>query len=283
MAVPVTDLQATPAQRAAEIEVELLLDGLFQLYGFDFRGYERATIRSKFVEFMRKRGLKTFSALQDCVFHDGLAAEALLLSLAKRRTSLFDNAAAFRSLREMIGPLLRSYPLPRIWVAECTSPEEVFSVAILLEEASLLHKAEIYVTCSNPALLHQAREGRFDRERLPEYEKNYLEGGGTADFADYWIMQDGKGEFRPELVRKVTWCESNLITDTSFNEFQMIICRNQLVEFGAVLRRRILALLEGSLVQFGLLHTDVVDELHAVPFSLNYKALSVQHGIYQRN
>jgi chemotaxis protein methyltransferase CheR len=114
MAIPVNLAPVDWTHRAEDIEVELLLDGLFQLYGFDFRGYERPVLRSRFSEFMRARELLTISALQDCVFHDQVAAEALLVSLAKRSMSLFENAAAFRSLREVMVPLLRSYPLPRI-------------------------------------------------------------------------------------------------------------------------------------------------------------------------
>jgi chemotaxis protein methyltransferase CheR len=195
---------------------------------------------------------------------------------------LFDDVSAFRSLREVMGALLRSYPSPKIWIAECTSAEEVFSLAILLEEAGILDKTLIYATCSNQALLEEVRKGSFDAGRLPEYESNYRRGGGAASFSDYWSRDGERAVFVPKLAHNITWSQYNLVTDTSFNEFQIIVCRNRLFDFDAMLRHRVLALFGDSLAQFGLLCTDRVSELHTVPFSLNYTPVFVEHGIYRR-
>jgi chemotaxis protein methyltransferase CheR len=282
MAVSINSSRGEAAQKVEEVEIDLLLDGLYQLFGLDFRGYERVSLRQRLFDFMLSRDLKTISSLQDCVIHEPAAADALLCLLAIRRTAIFDDAPAFCCLREVTGQLLRSYPDPKVWIAECTSPEEVFSLAILLEEVGVLEKTQIYATCSNLSLLEKAKEGRFDLDRLAEYEGNYHRGGGTSSLSEYWSKDQDEGIFHPRLARKITWAQYNLVTDTSFNEFQIIICRNQLADFGTILRRRVLGVFSDSLVQFGLLHTDIVNELHTVPFSINYKAVFLQHGIYRR-
>lgn len=282
MVVPVNRVDVTPAQKVEDIEVDLLLDAVHRLFGADFRGYERASIRRKVFEFMQEHELNTISSLQALVIHDLAAAEALLRLLTERSTALFEDACAFSRLREVAGALLRSYPNPKVWIAECTAPEEVFSLAILLKEAGVLDKTRIYATCSNQTVLENVREGRFNLERLPEYEGNYHRGGGTTSLSEYWSRHQDEGVFLPALARNITWSQYNLVTDTSFNEFQIIVCRKQLLDFGAALRRRVLALFGDSLVQFGLLCTDMVNDLHTAPFSMNYKAVFLQHGIYRR-
>lgn len=282
MAVPVSRGDPTSASDVEDVEIELLLDALHRLFEADFRGYDRAHVRRKLFEFIQKNELDTISALQAFVIHDRAAADALLRLLTLRTTALFDDVAVYRSLREEMGALLRSYPSPKIWIAECTSAEDVFSIAIMLDEAGILDKTLIYTTCSNHALLEEVKTGRFDAGRLPEYERNYRQSGGAASFSDYWSRDGGRTVFLPKLARNITWSQYNLVTDTSFNEFQIIVCRNRLFDFGAMLRHRVLALFGDSLAQFGLLCTDRVNELHTVPFSLNYTPVFLEHGIYRR-
>lgn len=265
-----------------ELETDLLLEALYQLFGSDFRGYERPFIAAKLSAFMQAEGFATISAVQDRAIHDRAVASGLLHALTFRPAGAFDEARAFGSLRDLAEPLLRSYARPKIWIPECASAEEVFSLAILVEEAGVYDRAAIHATCSNPALLEEIKRGRFAPGRADEYERNYLASGGKSSFSEYWSKKRGHAVFDPELLRNITFSEYHLSTDTSFNEFHLIVCRDRLAECGPALRRRILNLFADSLVRFGILFADPLDEFDDFPFANNYHALSREHGIYRR-
>lgn len=265
-----------------QLETDLLLEAVFQLYGSDFRGYERTSIAGKLASFMRLKGFPTVSLLQNSVIHEREVATDLLYALTARPASMFDELQAFASLRAVAEPLLRSYARPKIWIPECATAEEVHALAILLEEAGIYDRAVIHATCSNPVLLGKIRTGCFALNRAEEYERNYAASGGTGRFTQYWAERDGQAEFDPRLRRNITFSEYNLSTDTSFNEFHLIVCRKRLPEFGLMLRRRVLNLFTDSLVRFGILFADPLDEFEVYPCAGNYNAISREHGIYRR-
>jgi chemotaxis protein methyltransferase CheR len=265
-----------------QLETDLLLEALFQLFGSDFRGHERPFISEKLSFFMKENGFPTISSLQNSVIHEAGVAAKLLHRLTYRPTGVFDEAPAFRNVRELAEPLLRSYARPKVWIPECATAEEVFTVAILLEEADVYDRAVIHATCSNPALLDEIRQGRFALERVDAYERAYLASGGKESFSRYWSRKQGHAEFHPRLQRNITFSEYNLSTDTSFNEFHLIVCRKRLPEFGHALRRRVLDVFSDSLVRFGILFADPLDEFEMHPPAGNYKAISREQGIYRR-
>lgn len=270
------------AHTVEELEINLLLEAVYQLFDFDFRGHQPASIRTKLLDFMAEKRIRTVSALQEQVIHDMQVAKALLRKLSYSQVSLFFEVDSFLCIRELIEPVLRSYVHPKVWIPECTSPEEVFSLAILLEEAGVLERTIIHATCSNLDLLSQVKAGRFDLAHLEEYEANYTLAGGTSIFSKYWKKQRNHGVFNSELARNITWSQYNLATDNSFNEFHLIACRNRIGEYGGELRQRVLSLFADSLARFGLLFTDPVLELDQLPSSQNFHALSRRHGIYRR-
>lgn len=265
-----------------QLETDLLLEALFQLFGSDFRGYERSFISGKLASFMQENGFPTVSMLQHSIIHEKGVAAALLYSLTFRPAGVFDEATAFRGLRELVEPLLRSYARPKVWIPECATAEEVFGVAILLEEAGVYDRAVIHATCSNLLLLDEIRQGRFELDRAMEYERNYLAGGGKAAFSRYWSKKKGQAAFDPGLLRNITFSEYNLSTDTSFNEFHLIVCRRRLAQFGHALRGRVLDVFADSLVRFGILFADPLEEFDMYPAAGNYNAISREHGIFRR-
>lgn len=284
MAVPVSALEQVDEERRhvlEDIEIDLLLEGLYQFYGDDFRGYERAALKQKLLDVMQASGLSSISALQDQVLHREPARAGLLHALGSRETALFEHDDYLRALGEVIGPLLRSYANPRIWLAEPASAEEVFTLAILLEEEGLYDKTTLFVTSSNDAVLREARQGSFACEKMADYEGNYRRWGGRHSLAGYCRGDNGKWSFLPQLMRNITWAQSSLATDTSFNEFQLILC-NSLTDFGAPLRRRALGLFNESLVRFGILGVNRASDFESAPFFIHYKTISQEHGLYRR-
>lgn len=214
--------------------------------------------------------------------HDRTAADDLLRALSMRRSALFDDAEYFHVLRTVVVPLLRSCPSPRIWIAECLSAEEVCSLSILLAEEQLYDKTQIFATAANDALLDEAKRGVFQLDLLPLYAENYRKSGGRASLDDYVSRAGARGIFSADILGNVTWAQYNLATDASFNEFQLIVCRRALSDFGASLRHRALQLFYDSMPLFGILSVDEKSALATPPFVICYKTLSEQHGLYRR-
>lgn len=269
-------------QSVEDLEIDLLLEGVFQCFGHDFRGYQRKPIRQQLYKLMQKGGLKTISSLQDRVLHDPVAGDALLRALSTCPAGMFDDPEHFRALRELVGPWLRSCPSPKVWIAECASAEEAATVAILLAEEKLYDRTQIFATVANESLLQEARNASLPPERLGEYEQNYRRSGGKRALTDYFVENNGRVALLPEVLANVTWAQYNLATDASFNEFELIICRRTLDNFGTALRRRTLQLFHDSMALFGMLSVDVKHELDAVPFANRFKTICPESGLYRR-
>lgn len=269
-------------QDVEEVELDLLLEGIFRRYGHDFRRYRRSPIRDCVRSLMRRVGLQTVSALQARVMHDPEVAETLLRALSERPVNLFDDAAHCQALRAVIVPLLRTYPSCRVWVAECVSAEDVCALAIMLAEERLHDKTQIFATAENETLLAEARTGRFARDRLDEYAENYRKSGGKADFGAYCSLEKGGMIFAAELRANVTWAQHSLATDASFNEFQLILCRRTLSDFEDGLRQQVLQLFYDSMPYLGVLSVDGEAGLDAAPFSARYQSIAAGRGLYRR-
>lgn len=268
--------------RIERLETDLLLEGLYQAHGADFRGYARASLGQKLQAVMQANGIATISALQDQVLRSPAQAEALVRALSLRPAGLFDDAAGAGQLRKTLCPYLRSCPLPKIWIAESTSAEDVFALVILLMEEGVYDKTLIFVTAADEALLAETRVGAFPAERMARYDASYRASGGAGALADYCERRDDTMVFAPPLRRNLIWAQYNLVTDRSFNEFQFISCRRVLPEFGPSLRRRSLQLFADSLSQFGILGVDVAEDLDAAQMAMQFQTVSREHGLYRR-
>ena len=252
-----------------ELEIELLLEALFQRHGYDFRGYERPPVRRKLLQVMQQLALRTVSALQERVLHEPGAACAVLRALAVAPAALFDDPARANQARIALGASLRPAAVPKVWLAECAGVGEAWSLAILLAEEGLLARTEIFATLANDALLAEVREASLDAAELPTLQDNYVRSGGNGMLADYFEIQDGRAHLLPRLRSRITWAQYNLVTDASFNEFQAIICCRALADFGPTLRQRVLRLFHESLARFGVLGIDrelVAGDAHAAAY-----------------
>lgn len=236
-----------------ELETDLLLEALYQRFGYDFRAYERVALKRKLHALMGMRQLATVSQLQDRMLHDAVTGAAVLRALSVQPGVLFDDPEQARSLRSVLGASLRASAAPRIWVAECAGVAEAWSLAILLADEQLHARTEIFATVANEELLAGVADASIDVDCLPAYQENYLKSGGTATLADLFDIQGKRAVLQAPLRNRITWAQYNLVTDASFNEFQLIVCRQALADFGPLLRQRTLKLFYDSLSLFGVL------------------------------
>ena len=264
------------------IEIELLLEGIFRHYGFDFRSYAYASIRRRLWRRIEAEGLKTISALQDRALHQPEMMERLLLDLSINVTAMFRDPAFYLAFRQKVVPHLRTYPFIRIWHAGCSTGEEVYSMAILLEEEGLYDRARIYATDINEVVVHRARAGIFPLERMQEYTENYIRAGGTRSFSEYYVAKYDGALFTPALQRNVVFSQHNLVTDRSFAEFNVILCRNVLIYFDRELQTRVHGLFHESLVHLGILCLGSKESLRLSQYEGSYEELSAPERIYRK-
>ena len=236
-----------------QLEIELLLEAIFRHYGFDFRSYAFSSIRRRIWKRINAEELPNVTSLQEKVLHDPQVMERLLLDLSINVTAMFRDPGFYRAFREQVVPLLRTYPFIRVWHAGCSTGEEVYSMAILPEEEGLLGKSRLYATDINEVVLQQARAGIFPLERMQEYTENYIKAGGKRAFSEYYVAKYDGALFNPSLTEHVVFSQHNLVTDRSFSEFNVILCRNVLIYFDRKLQATVHQLFYDSLVNFGIL------------------------------
>ena len=264
------------------LEIELLLEAVYRHYGFDFRSYAYASIRRRLWRRIEAEGLTTVSALQDRVLHEPSMMEQLLLDLSINVTAMFRDPTFYLAFRQKVIPLLRTYPFFRIWHAGCSTGEEVYSMAILLEEEGLYDRARIYATDINEVVVHRARAGIFPLERMQEYTENYIRAGGTRSFSEYYVAKYDGALFSPALQRNVVFSQHNLVTDRSFAEFNVILCRNVLIYFDRTLQTRVHGLFYESLVHLGILCLGSKETLRLSDYEASYDELSGADRIYRK-
>jgi chemotaxis protein methyltransferase CheR len=273
---------AAQVNELQDIEIGLLLDGLYRVHGFDFREYSRASIKRRILELMQAEKLETVSALQNKVLHDAACLDRLLLGLSVHATAMFRDPSFYLTFRKKVVPLLRTYPTVQIWIAGCSTGEEVYSLAILLQEESIYPKCRIYATDISQAVLRRARDGIFPLAAMRDYTNNYHQGGGKHEFSDYYTAQYGNVIFSSALRNNVVFSEHNLATDGSFNEFQVILCRNVMIYFNKDLQARVHNLLYDSLSMFGVFGLGNKESLKFTPRAGFYEHINENDKLYRK-
>lgn len=291
MAIPLTPTTASRALSEApssydttleRMEVELLLEAIHRHYGFDFRAYAYASVRRRLWKRIQAEGLRTVSDLQAQVLHDPDVMERLLLDLSVNVTSMFRDPHFYLAFRNEVLPLMRTYPFIRIWHAGCSTGEEVYSMAILLEEEGLYDRSRLYATDINDVVLQQARSGIFPIDRMQEYTENYLKAGGKRSFSQYYTAKYGGALFSASLMRNVVFAQHNLVTDRSFAEFNVIFCRNVLIYFDKSLQQQVHGLFYESLVNFGILALGAKESLRFSKYEPCYERVHPNEKIYRK-
>ena len=264
------------------LEVRLLLEAVHEQYGYDFRDYARASVVRRIRHRVAEEGLTTISGLQERVLHDPGCLDRLLLDLSISVTSMFRDPTFYAALRAKAVPILRTYPYVRIWNAGCASGEETYSLAILLREEGLAERTRIYATDINDAVLERARAGRLPIERMQEYTRHYIASGGTAAFSDYYSAVGNEVRLDPALRAGIVFAPHNLVSDGSFNEFHLIVCRNVMIYFDRDLQARVHGLFHASLVRRGILALGHKESIRFTPHEQDYEDLDERERIYRR-
>ncbi len=290
MAVQIAEAPSTGAEADRQafkpdlerIEIELLLEGIFRHYGFDFRAYAYASIRRRLWKRIGEEGLTSISALQDRVLHEPPMMERLLLDLSINVTAMFRDPRFYITFREHVVPLLRTYPFIRIWHAGCSTGEEVYSMAMLLREEGLYDRSRIYATDINEVVLQRAKAGIFPLERMQEYTENYMRAGGKRSFSEYYTAKYGGALFNQSLTKNVVFSQHNLVTDRSFSEFNVILCRNVLIYFDRTLQSKVHTLFYDSLAMFGVLVLGSKETLRFLAHEECYQQIAPPEKIFRK-
>ena len=264
------------------LELDLLLEAAFRLYGYDFRDYARTSLRRRVANTMRAEGVRTISALQDRVLHDRGCWDRFLNGLSVNVSAMFRDPGFFLAFRQHAVPLLRTYPFIRIWQAGCSLGEEAYSLAILLEEEGLYDRALIYATDINEVTLRQARDGIYPAELMQKYTQNYVQSGGRRSFSEYYTARYDFAILRPALGRNIVFSQHNLVGDGPFNEFNVVLCRNVMIYFNQALQARTHALIHASLGTFGILGLGARESLRFTPQETLYEPLVAGEKLYRR-
>ena len=236
-----------------EQEVEALIKDIHQQYGYDFSGYARASVYRRVKRFLGNRHLQGIEELRGQLFSDSYFFEGFLQEITVNVTEMFRDPTFFLSLRQNVLPILSTYPFIKIWDAGCSTGEELFSLAILLKEEGLLERTKIYATDINQKVLKQAKEGIFSASNIAAYTAGYYASGGKQEFSSYYVSNYGSLKFDSSLIKNVVFYPHNLATDSTFNEFHLIVCRNVLIYFNRELQERVFKLFDESLVDLGYL------------------------------
>ncbi len=257
----------------ADEYLEILLSDILEIYGYDFTGYSRASLKRRIVRLYELDRFVSFAEYRYKIRTDAVYFKRFLEQVTINVTEMFRDPAFYRTLRTEILPRLGTYPFIRVWIAGCSTGEEAYSVAIFLKELNLLQKSLIYATDINSAVLDNASQAMIPMSKIQLYTENYIAAGGSNNFSDYYSANYSLGKLKDELRSKIIFSSHNLVTDNSFNEFQLILCRNVIIYFDRPLQNKVFRLFDNSLEKFGYLALGTKESLDFSPTAKNFERL----------
>lgn len=263
-------------------EIEVLLKDLVELHGYDFTDYTRASLKRRINHFFIVGRFPSFAELRYALKHRPEFLKEFIEQITVNVTEMFRDPSFYRTLREEVLPRLGTYPLIRIWHAGCSTGEEVYSMAILLQELNLYHKSLLYATDINPSVLERAGKGIFPVSHMKKYSENYHQSGGQHDFSRYYSANYELAKFDDALKQKMIYSTHNLVSDRSFNEFQLILCRNVLIYFDKDLQAKVFRLFDESLEHLGYLALGTKETLRFSPIAARFKKLDNPEKIWRK-
>lgn len=263
--------------------IELLLHKVASRYGYDFGDYARASLHRRIDLFYTKTKQPSFALMQERLMQDPVFFMNFVEQITVNVTEMFRDPGFYKMLREQVVPVLATYPFIRIWHAGCSTGEEVFSMAILLKEANLLHKSILYATDINQAVLARAKTGIFPISMMQLNSENYIRSGGKEDFSVYYQANHNSAKFDSGLSEKMIFSTHNLVADASFNEFQLILCRNVLIYFNRDLQAKVLQLFDRSLESLGFLALGSKESIKFSPIAGYYKQVLFNEKVWRKN
>ena len=266
----------------SESELNFLMEAIYTTYSYDFRNYSGASQKRRILQAMAHFECPTVGALQTMVLKDATLFMELLQYLTIPVSEMFRDPAFFLALRQQVLPVLQTYPSLKIWIAGCSTGEEVYSLAILLREEGLLEKSLIYATDINPVALGKAKRGIFTLPSIKGHTVNYQQAGGTQAFSDYYSAAYDAAIFDPTLRTNVTFSDHSLATDSVFSEMQLVLCRNVLIYFNKPLQNRALGLFHESLSHRGFMGLGSKESIEFSAYARHFEALDKPARIFRK-
>jgi chemotaxis protein methyltransferase CheR len=265
-----------------KIEITLLLEAIYQKYGYDFRNYSRSSLMRRLHFIRNKRGYLYLSEMIPKLLYDAAFIHQLLIDMSVTVTEMFRDPDFFNELRAKVIPLLKTYPFVKIWHAGCATGEEVYSMAILVKEAGFYDRVQIYATDMNQESLQIAEEGIYPIESIQKFTSNYNKSGGKGSFSEYYFAKYQMAKMNDDLKRNIVFTNHNLVTDQTFGEMHLIICRNVLIYFNRELQNSVLRLFNQSLLHRGFLCLGSKESLEFTDISDAYENVSAKWRIFRQ-
>ncbi len=265
-----------------DVEIRLLLEGLQQVYGYDFRDYADASIKRRLTQWLAESPFETFSQAQSRLLREPELFVSLLQGITVNVTEMFRDPSFFRTLREQVIPFLKTYPFVKIWHAGCASGEEAYSMAILLNEEGMAGRYRMYATDIDEAVLAKAAAGVMPIAEMQRYTRNYQKSGGTASFAGYYTARYDRAILAANLKKDIVFAPHNLVADAEFGEMNMVLCRNVMIYFKPALKERCLRLFDNSLLPGGFLCLGLKESLERRKMGDRYYELVPGSRIYRK-
>lgn len=263
-------------------EVEALIADLNRVYGYDFMGYSRASLKRRISRVISSDKLSGMQELNKKLLENKEYFQRFIEMVTVNVTEMFRDPEFYTAFRKNILKELATHPFIRIWHAGCSTGEEVYSTAILLKEHNLLHKTLLYATDINSRVIKAAREGIFPLRSMKTYSENYIKSGGSKEFSTYYTAKYDRAKFNENLKTNMIFSTHNLVSDSSFNEFQLIFCRNVLIYFDKPLQDKVLGLFDQSIATGGYLALGTKETIKFSPVSKNYKQIDPMQKIWKK-
>jgi chemotaxis protein methyltransferase CheR len=263
-------------------ELATILTLVHKRFGYDFSDYARVSVRRRVIAYMTRSSVRSAADLQYNLINDDACFPQLLQYLTVNVTEMFRDPLFYKTLRERVIPQLASYPFIKIWHAGCSTGEEVYSMAILLKEEGLLERSKLYATDINSYVLNKAKQGIFPLRNMQEYTRNYRSSGGKEVFSGYYTAKYDHVVFDASLRKNMVFALHNLASDGSFNEFNLIICRNVLIYFDKVLQQKSVHLFRQSLCLLGYLGLGTKESLLFNREKEHFEQIDFKSKIYRR-
>lgn len=263
-------------------EIEVLLEDVLERYGYDFTDYSRASLKRRINRLYSLDQFPGFTEFRYRVRTDPEYFRRFVEEITVNVTDMFRDPLFYKVIREQVIPVIATHPLIRIWHAGCSTGEEVYSLAILLKEAGVLEKSMLYATDLNPGVLETIRKGIYPLRLLKQYSENYILSGGKHDFSKYYTAKYDWAKFDEQLAKRMIISTHNLVSDGSFNEFQLIFCRNVLIYFDKELQNKALSLFDESLEMLGFLALGAKENLKFSTIAPKYRQLENKEKIWRK-
>jgi chemotaxis protein methyltransferase CheR len=262
-------------------DLDELIDLVKKIHGFDFSSYSKASLKRRVLRIMQNKK-QTFYDLKHVLVNNQAFFQEFLDEVTVNVTEMFRDPSFYKALNNQVIPYLSSYQHVKIWSAGCSSGEEVYSLAILLNETGLRKKSFIYGTDINTEMLKEARKGIYSLKKIKSYAENYQYSGLKGSLTDHFTIMYDAASVHSELKHNTLFSVHNLVSDAIFNEFQLITCRNVFIYFESELQEKILELFYNSLAPLGFLCMGSKETIRSDKFKKKFKIINSKENIYQK-